>query len=186
MFLSCLLVIYMVKFLNFSIFTTSGSWTPSPLYLYIVKIDFHQILTAFDRDELVDWLCKPFQAPGAHVADYSKPPTWHGPDFTCNFPQTVLRPIETTQSQIYPKPFICFDSHLLVNISRCSSQHLSVISSKHCLCLLLELRPTGTAVRLKNPNYLGLKTQTLPDHSLKNVRWAVKTGEENLVVWYIC
>ncbi len=62
-------------------------------------------------------------------------PTWHGPDFTCNFPQTVLRPIETDQSQIYPKPLLCFDSHLLVNISRCSSQHLSLISSKHCLCL---------------------------------------------------
>ncbi len=30
-------------------------------------------------------------------------PTWHGLDFTCNFPQTVLRPIETDQSQIYPK-----------------------------------------------------------------------------------
>ncbi len=30
-------------------------------------------------------------------------PTWHGPDFTCNFPQTVLRPTETDQSQIYPK-----------------------------------------------------------------------------------
>ena len=26
-----------------------------------------------DRDELVDWLSKPFQAPGAHVSDYSKP-----------------------------------------------------------------------------------------------------------------
>ncbi len=26
-----------------------------------------------DRDGLVDWLCKPFQAPGAHVADCSKP-----------------------------------------------------------------------------------------------------------------
>ena len=39
------------------------------------------------------------------------------------------------------------------------------------LCLQLELRPTGTAVRPKNPDYLGLKTQTLPDHSLKNVRW---------------
>ncbi len=23
-----------------------------------------------DRDGLVEWLCKPFQAPGAHVADY--------------------------------------------------------------------------------------------------------------------
>ncbi len=98
-------------------------------------------------------------------------PTWHGPDFTCNFPQTVLRPIETDQSQIYPKPSLCFDSHLLVNISRFSSQHLSVISSKHCLCLQLELRPTGTPVRLKNPDYLGLKTQTLPDHSLKYARW---------------
>ncbi len=97
-------------------------------------------------------------------------PTWHGPDFTCNFPQTVLRPTETDQSQIYPKLFLCFDSHLLVNISRCSSQHLSVISCKHCLCLQLELRPTGTPVRLKNPDYLGLKTQTLPDHSLKNAR----------------
>ncbi len=31
----------------------------------------HYMLT--DRDELVDWLYKPFQAPGAHVADYSKP-----------------------------------------------------------------------------------------------------------------
>ena len=95
----------------------------------------------------------------------------HGPDFTCNFPQTVLRRTETDQSQIYPKPLLCFDSHLLVNISRCSSQHLSVISSKHCLCLQLELRPTGTPVRLKNPDYLRLKTQTLPDRSLKNVRW---------------
>ncbi len=85
-------------------------------------------------------------------------PTWHDPDFTCNFPQTVLRPTET--DQIYPKPLLCFDSHLLVNISRCSSQHLSVISSKHCLCLQFELRPTGTPVRLKNPDYLGLKTQT--------------------------
>ncbi len=97
-------------------------------------------------------------------------PTWHGPDFTCNFPQTVLRPIETDQLQIYPKPLLCFDSHLLVNISRCSSQHLSVIS-KHCLCLQLELRPTGTPVRLNNPDYPGLKTQTLPDHRLKNARW---------------
>ena len=26
-----------------------------------------------ERDGLVDWLCKPFQAPCAHVADYSKP-----------------------------------------------------------------------------------------------------------------
>ncbi len=52
-----------------------------------------------------------------------------------------------------------------------SSQHLSVISSKHSLCLQLELRPTGTPVRLKNLDYLGLKTQTLPDHSLKNARW---------------
>ena len=43
-------VIYMVKFLTFSIFTTPGSRTPSALYLYIVKIeDFHKILTAFLR-----------------------------------------------------------------------------------------------------------------------------------------
>ncbi len=67
---------------------------------------------------------------------------------------------ETDQSQIYPKLLLCFDSHLLVNTSRCSSQHLSVNSSKHCLCLQLELRPTGTPVRLNNPDYLGLKTQT--------------------------
>ncbi len=104
-------------------------------------------------------------------------PTWHGPDFTCNFPQTILRPTETDQSQIYPKLLLCFDSHLQVNISRCSSQHLSVISSKHCLCLQLELIPTRTAVRLKNPDYLGLKTQTLPDHSLKNVRWERKSHD---------
>ncbi len=30
---------------------------------------------------------------------------------------------------------------------------------------------TGTPVRLKTPDYLGLKTQTSPDHSLKNARW---------------
>ncbi len=87
-----------------------------------------------------------------------------------------LRLIETDQSQIYPKPLLCFDSHLLVNISRCSSQHLSVISSKHCLCLQLELRPTGTPVRPKNLDYLGLKTQTLPDHSFKNARWGSTTS----------
>ncbi len=46
-----------------------------------------------------------------------------------------------------------------------------VISSKHCLCLQLELRPTGTPVRLKNLDYLGLKPETLPDRSLKNARW---------------
>ena len=72
---------------------------------------------------------------------------------------------ETTQSQIYPKPLLCFDSHLLVSTSRCSSQHPSVICSKHCLYLQSELTPTGTPVRLK--------TQTLPDHSLKNARWGV-------------
>ena len=58
--------------------------------------------------------------------------------------------------------------------ANCSFQYLrqaiSVISSKHCLCLQLGLRPTSP-VRLKNPDYLGLKTQTLPDNSLKNVRW---------------
>ncbi len=68
------------------------------------------------------------------------------------------------------KLLLCFqnDSYLLVNTSRCSIQRLSVISSKHCLCLQLELRPTGTPVRLENPDYLGLKTQTSPDYSLKN------------------
>ena len=71
---------------------------------------------------------------------------------------------------------ICFGFHLLVNTSRCSRQHLSVISSKHCLCLQLGLRPTGTPVRLKNPDYLGLKTQTLPDHrvsKMSGLRWVV-------------
>ncbi len=62
-------------------------------------------------------------------------PTWHGPDFTCKFPQTVLRLINTDQSQIYPKPLLCFDSHILVNISRCSSQHLSVISIVNIVCV---------------------------------------------------
>ncbi len=99
-------------------------------------------------------------------------PTWHGPDFTCNFPQTVLGP---TSSRFTPncceKPFFPFVGEKCCNTT-ISSQHLSVISSKHCLCLQLELRPTGTPVRLKNPDYLGLKTKTLPDHSLKNVRWA--------------
>ena len=37
-----------------------------------------------------------------------------------------------------------------------------------------KLRPTGTPVRLKKPDCLGLKTQTLPDLSLKNARWALK------------
>ncbi len=62
-------------------------------------------------------------------------PTWHGADFTCNFPQTDLRPM----SEIYPQTLACFDSHFLVNASRCFSQYLSGISSK-----LLKLRPTGT------------------------------------------
>ena len=81
-------------------------------------------------------------------------PTWHGPDFHCNFPETVLRP---TSPRFTPKLLVCFDSHFLVNTSRYSSQ-LSVISSKHCLCLQLELRPTGTLVRPKNSSFLGLKT----------------------------
>ncbi len=37
------------------------------------------------------------------------------------------------------------------------------------------LRPTGIPVRLKNPDYLGLKSQTLPDHSLKK-RWDMYTN----------
>ncbi len=32
----------------------------------------------------------------------SKTPTWHGPDLTCNFPQTVLRPIEPTSPRFTP------------------------------------------------------------------------------------
>ncbi len=107
-----------------------------------------------------------YVSPNLIINKYRKGREWyfmtvHGPDFTCNFPQTVLRPTETDQSQIYPKLLLCFHSHLLVNISRCSSLHLSVISSKHCLCLQLELRPTGTAVRLKNPDYLGLYPTTV-------------------------
>ncbi len=65
-----------------------------------------------------------------YFTGYFGVPIWHGPDFTCNFPQTALRPTEIVQSQIYPKILLCFDSHLLANISRCSSQHLRVISSK--------------------------------------------------------
>ncbi len=94
--------------------------------------------------------------------------------------KTVLRPIETDQSQIYPKPLLCFDSHLLVNISRCSSQYLSVISSKHCLCLQLELRPTGTPVRLKNPDYLGLKTQTQKCQVGVEKRLCLKCNSNNI------
>ncbi len=105
--------------------------------------------------------------PGVGLSMFNINPTWHGPDFTCNFC------FETDQSQIYPKLLLCFDSHLLVNTSRCSRKHLSVISNKQCLCLQIELRPTGTPARLENPDYLGLKTQTLPDHSLKNARWVV-------------
>ncbi len=128
---------------------------------------------------------------GAEGGNDKNMPTWHGPDLTCIFPQTVLRPTETDQSQIYPRILLCFDCHLLVNISRCSSQHLSVISSKHCLCLQLELRPTGTLVRLKNPDYLGLKTQTLPDHSLKNVRWEGwqdlnEEVHESMIMYGVC
>ncbi len=110
-------------------------------------------------------------------------PTWHGLDFTCNFPQTVLRPTETDQSQIYPKLLLCLDSHLLVNISRCSSQHLSVISSKHCLCLQLELRPTGTPVRLKNLDYLGLKTQTLPVSKMPGGYTIAKVGKKSQLIF---
>ena len=47
--------------------------------------------------------------------------------------------------------------------------------------LFLQLRPTGTPVRLKNPDYLGLKTQTSHDHSLKNARWAW-WGSQNITI----
>ncbi len=63
-------------------------------------------------------------------------PTWHGPDFTCNFPQTVLRLTETDQSQIYPRVLL------------------------YCLCLQLELRPTQTLVRLKNLDFLFTRPQS--------------------------
>ncbi len=56
-------------------------------------------------------------------------PTWHGPDFTCNFPQTVLRLTETDEFQIYPKILLCFDFHLLVNISRCSTHMLRAVAN---------------------------------------------------------
>ncbi len=36
-------------------------------------------------------------------------------------------------------------------------------------------RATGTPVTLINPDYLGLKTQTLPDYNLKNARWGAIT-----------
>ncbi len=61
----------------------------------------------------------------SHVLLHPPTPTSSTIFVPCNFPQTVLRPTETDQSQIYPKILLCFDSHLLVNISRCSSQHLS-------------------------------------------------------------
>ncbi len=62
------------------------------------------------------------------------------------FPWTALRP---TNLIFTPKLLLFFDSQFLVNTSRCSSQHLSVISSKHCLCLHIELRPTGTEKKLE-------------------------------------
>ena len=47
-----------------------------------------------------NWVVNPFQK-GNHQGQINgSSTTWHGPDFTCNFPQTVLRPIETDQSQI--------------------------------------------------------------------------------------
>ena len=118
-------------------------------------------------------------------------PTWHGPDFTCNFPQTILRPMSL---RFTPKHLPCFDSHFLVNTSRCSIQQLSVISNKYCLCLQLELRPTVTLVRPKNPSFMGLKTQVFPHHSLKIASWVSiecprlgrmekKSDGKNLPVW---
>ncbi len=41
-------------------------------------------------------------------------------------------------------------------------------------------RLTGTPVRPKNPDYLGLKTQILPHHSLKNASWEVITWNIDL------
>ncbi len=54
---------------------------------------------------------------------------------------------------------LCFDSHFLVNTSRCSSQYLSVISSKHCLCLQLEPRHTGTLLRPTKLNFTPPQSQ---------------------------
>ena len=56
------------------------------------------------------------------------PPTWRGLDLTSNFSETVLRP-----TSVRFTPTHC-------NTSRCSSQ---MISSKHYLCLQLEVRPTA-------------------------------------------
>ncbi len=39
------------------------------------------------------------------------------------------------------------------------------------MCLQLELRPTGTLVRPKNPSSLGLKIRVLPHRSLKIATW---------------
>ncbi len=84
--------------------------------------------------------------------------------------------------QDLPQILLGFDLHLLVNTSRCSSQQLSVISSKYCLCLPLELRPTGTPVRLKNPDYLGVKLRLYPTTvskmpgGLKSCHWYMLMG----------
>ncbi len=72
-------------------------------------------------------------------------------------------------------------SHNGLKLCRDISSHRNRTESKHTtkhfhtgtFFLKLELRPTGTPVRPKNPDYLGLKTQTLPDHSLKNARWVL-------------
>ena len=42
---------------------------------------------------------------------------------------------------------------------------MSVISSKHCLCLQLELGSTGTLIRPNSASFLGLKIRVLPHHS---------------------
>ncbi len=78
---------------------------------------------------------------------------------------------------------LCFDSHFLVNTSRCSSQYLSVISSKHCLYLQWKLRPTGTLVRPKNSSFLGLKILVLPHHSLKIARWDIDINHFQMTKW---
>ncbi len=86
-----------------------------------------------------------------------------------------------------PQTLALFFSHLLVNISRCSSQHLSVISSKHCLCLQLELRPTGTPVQCcengcQVPN---LALGKLAWHLAKNVWHLATFSLLRKAVWHL-
>ncbi len=57
-----MLVFRVISIQNFSLGSSNDS-------SYIATVYFSYT----DRYELVDWLYKPFQALGAHVADYSKP-----------------------------------------------------------------------------------------------------------------